>query len=492
MKRFLLMLIILLLFAFASASADGSVVLKTSGEYHSFYANEFLISVPSDGLTDISVESLGTVLYAVPDVPVTEGENVWQWDGLAWQGEPLPRGEYDLTVRFRGDGESVTEVLPFPMGRPKQALLYVLPQSDTVYLGGHPNLLVQFEMTVPGKLVMELANVDSPDEPVARLRFATEGGTDRIHWNIKDERSKLLPPGRYTVRCYPSSAPSCVKAFELELIEGTAPVYEVKETGPIMPSRYAEDGEIWALMTAPAVVFSNGEGAGNPIYESPSVRSEKLGFVHGTGTALEVIHFTEDRQWAYVGAWSLTGGKYIEGYVPASGLTVVLPAQDYGLLVDKQTQTLTLFDHGKRAGTVRVSTGLQVSRETVDQETQAGSYLTVSRLADFSNGGFSYDYPIRYNGANLIHSLGFKGKNGKRDYSIETALLGQRASHGCIRVEHFTDGSPLNAWWLWTHLRWNTRVIILDNPADRAESWRTYGNGREDMPYTGTGTNSWD
>ena len=58
-------------------------------------------------------------------------------------------------------------------------------------------------------------------------------------------------------------------------------------------------------------------------------------------------------------------------------------------------------------------------------------------------------------------------------------------------MERDTEGG-VNAWWMWTHLRWSTRVIVMDDPQVRAAYYAEYGVDRADMPYTGAGTNSWD
>ena len=171
-----------------------------------------------------------------------------------------------------------------------------------------------------------------------------------------------------------------------------------------------------------------------------------------------------------------------------SSLKVVTPAQDYGLLVDKQTQTLSVFADGVRVATLKVSTGDPALRF----DTEAGSYLTCYRLAAFNTGRYRYEYPIRINGGTLIHSVGWVNEDGVHSFVKENLELGSKASHGCIRVERTTEGG-CNAWWLWTHLRWNTRVIVMDDPAQRAAYNAANGiTNRDDMPYTGTGTNGWD
>ena len=48
------------------------------------------------------------------------------------------------------------------------------------------------------------------------------------------------------------------------------------------------------------------------------------------------------------------------------------------------------------------------------------------------------------------------------DFSAQAAQLGQRASEGCVRVDWRTDEDHgVNAYWLWTHLPYRTKVLVL-------------------------------
>ena len=59
---------------------------------------------------------------------------------------------------------------------------------------------------------------------------------------------------------------------------------------------------------------------------------------------------------------------------------------------------------------------------------------------------------------------GFTRDGRGRDYSRNLPLLGQKASHGCVRVSPFvSEDSPVNMYWLWLRLPYHTRVIILDD-----------------------------
>ena len=45
--------------------------------------------------------------------------------------------------------------------------------------------------------------------------------------------------------------------------------------------------------------------------------------------------------------------------------------------------------------------------------------------------------------------------------------MGTKASHGCVRIQNRPDENGLNAYWLWTHLPYHTKVLILDDPDAR-------------------------
>ena len=97
----------------------------------------------------------------------------------------------------------------------------------------------------------------------------------------------------------------------------------------------------------------------------------------------------------------------------------------------------------------------------------AGKSLLVTALCRiFAQDGLRYDYPLRYQGGNIIHSTGFvripHTSWSVKDYSKNLPLLGSKASHGCVRVSPFAGADcPINSYWLWTHLPYHTRVIIL-------------------------------
>ena len=153
-------------------------------------------------------------------------------------------------------------------------------------------------------------------------------------------------------------------------------------------------------------------------------------------------------------------------------LKVVYPQTDFGLLVDKQKQTLTVFYRGEKLDTLRVSTGLP-EKKHLEQETAAGVFLTGYHRVDFSTNGKKFDYVIQYDGGNMMHQIPYRWGTNKKDFSVGRDVLGQKASHACIRVQAEPGESGINAYWLWTHLPYHTRIIILDDPEERHATYET-------------------
>ena len=160
--------------------------------------------------------------------------------------------------------------------------------------------------------------------------------------------------------------------------------------------------------------------------------------------------------WVKIGAWVQQGGYYREGYVKKDMLQVIRPNTSYGAVLDKKAQTMTVYADGHPIGTMAVSTGY-TDGENRRADTHSGVYLLGTRMKDFRREGFVYRYPIRIDGPNLIHSVGYQEHNRVKDYSEQIATLGQNVSHGCVRMD---IRGEINAWWVWTHMGKDCKIII--------------------------------
>lgn len=460
------------------------VAIRHEGSIVGFSENTMVLTAPSNGTATIQI-MYGDELYRSLDgIAVQAGENTIIWDGLAVYGERLVDGDYTLEASFYDAEGSVSQATAkVKAARCKQALLFALPSSDFLYLDGEDTWFVELQLVRSGNYTLEIYAADDLSQPLlTRKRSASSSDVFKYYWDGTINQKKAAP-GSYVLRFYATDNPAYVHEVSLTIQEGASPQIPLALTGSVMPSAGMSDDELWNLMMQPSAVTTQGQTAHQTVYSKPDKKSDKLGTLHGQSQGVEIIEIRTDG-WVRIGAWNHETGSYIEGYVPSSCLKMVQPNTHYGILIDKQTQTLTLFCEGERVDTISISTGLVTATRMI-RETAAGSFLTVDRIAAFSDSGYKYDYCIRYDGGNLMHQLGYKAKNSHRDFSVQTEQLGQKASHGCIRLPKFTDGEHINAYYLYTTLPYHTRIIMLDDPEQRTQDAADVGIVVEDViaPY---------
>lgn len=449
MRRIVLLVCCLLLLAL-TGQAEGLRV-KTDSDIIGYAENRLLISAPSAGRITLTVSNRDIVLRTlIFDVPA--GESDFVWDGLgAWE-ERIMDGTYTLTAVLNGE----TFSSPVTVGRCRQALLYAFPLQDTIHTNDENHWYAELGLVRGGTVVMEVRQ--SGTLITKRTREVSDDTPYRFAWTGKNGDSDL-PEGMYTLIFYAENNPERNVSFDVTILNDTSPILPVEATGPIIPERGDSDETIWAMMQAPAVIVSvGGATAHQNIYAEPSKKSTVLGTLHNVSQCVEVLALEGD--WVRIAAWNHEDGSYTEGYVQRARLSRVVPDDQYGVLVDKQTQTLTVYEYGKPIAVIPVSTGLADATHPF-RETAAGSFLTETRIGNFAQSGYRYRYVIRYDGGNLLHSIGYKLINSRMDFTEQLPKLGQKASHGCIRLPCGDTGLP-NAYWLYTHLPPRTRILIIE------------------------------
>ena len=196
--------------------------------------------------------------------------------------------------------------------------------------------------------------------------------------------------------------------------------------------------------------------------DGKKVNNDKLGgFINGASAAVHVLGEDED-------GWTLIEGldyynRVIRGYVRTRLLKTVTPNEKYGIIIDKLTQRLYVFIDGKLWDSCLVSTGLPNDEQPFN-ETAAGEYLICSWVGDFNSEGMICATALRFNGGDMIHEVPHNiNYDGSKNYKRWEALLGQKASHGCIRTQKEPTDKGLNARWLWDNLKKGTKVVIWDD-----------------------------
>ncbi len=227
----------------------------------------------------------------------------------------------------------------------------------------------------------------------------------------------------------------------------------------------------WELLMKPITVLDVDQRESVYPLVTPNgerVNEDKLGgFINGASAAVHVLGEDED-------GWTLIEGldyynRLIRGYVKTSLLKEVTPNNKYGIIIDKLTQRLYVYIDGKLWSSVAVSTGLPNDEQPYN-ETAAGEYLICSWVGGFDSEGMYCDLAIRFNGGDMIHEVPHNVRaDGSKSYSRWEALLGQRASHGCVRTARIKSPEGLNAQWLWDNLKMNTKVLVWDDRGRKME-----------------------
>lgn len=424
---------------------------------------EITVVSPAAGQVTLSLYDLLRNPWYRIEATVRPGENRIPWDGLGYYGERMMAGPYQFIAILEGeDGRQERATADFEINGTTPTLVYALPSSDTLYLDRSERWFAECYVSSRCLVVMEV--LDSAGEVAfsKEMTLSDPEGTP-VRWAGSVTEKQKIAPGQYTVRMWSKLNPDYRAEFPLTVAEKKTAVPEVGVTGPIIPERGMTDEEIWAIMRKPSVVIAgNGTFRRFDLYREPNRDSRAVGSLRCATQALEVLE-TEGK-WARVRAWNHADGQEVTGYLPLKMLTVCEPSGHYGVLIDKREQTLTVYEDGRPVGTVPVSTGLVVERNHY-RETPAGAFLTDVHIgASFAQDGYRYEYPLKYDAGNMIHGAGYVRTGRVRDYSETLPLLGQKASHGCTRVSPFVTGdNPINMYWLWIHLPYHTRVIVLDD-----------------------------
>ena len=383
-----------------SAFSDSLFEIKRIGNIHSYENNAFVIRSETAGELTISIHD-DVCVYRTLTEKITSGETRIEWDGCAYNKEKLYEKTYTITGVLTDDSGRVhTTSFQSPVEYPGQYLQYALPSSENLYLDTPEQWFIEFKTVKTGTVIITLSEYDSPEEPLYRYKISATGGKiTRKDFN-SFSRERKPETGKYIMSVFEASRPENIYEYSLNVLPERPDAPSVSTTGEIMPERGMTEEQIWELMMKPSVVVDIDFFKHQNVYEKQDTGSKSLGTLHGQTQGLKVISI--DGAWAFIGAWNHEAGEYIEGWVPCDKLKTEKPSAEYGLLVDKQLQTLTVYYQGKILDTVFVSTG-RAEKNSLYQETSAGCYLTGYHRVNFSMNGKKYDYVIQYDGGNLIH-----------------------------------------------------------------------------------------
>lgn len=222
----------------------------------------------------------------------------------------------------------------------------------------------------------------------------------------------------------------------------------------------ATDEQLWAAITRKLTGVDVGENESAYIYDSVKDNRKKLGSVSGISQGLNVIVQRTDG-WSLVEAFRNEDGAFVRGYIRTNKLRTSEPNANYGLVIDKATQTLIVFKDGARVGSCKISTGLPTPKY-LHRETPAGEFIAVTRrgTTEYYGNGYS-KYTIRINGSYHLSEIPTTKKNGS-NFELLAGTLGNKATRGniCITHDASTDGG-INAEWIWNVTDENRRIKVL-------------------------------
>ena len=451
------------------------------------------------------------------NIAVSAGVNHMTWDGKDVSGEDIPAGDYLLSITL--GGQTVSQ--PLTVGEPSPRILS-LSVPQTLVSGEEWSLTIQ--VNEPGTLTISLKAADN-DAWATVLSREVPAGVSAGSWDGKIDGGPAAP-GEYAVQFSLTDATGFTgTAQRISLTvtpaavieEAAAPVPEpMQET--MIPSAHAPmDGEsnywtlpigefdeaaIWEVMIQPMTVISEKGKDQKEVYRlraTPDSTISKDNVVGEITYESQGVHILEtlDNGWTLVEAYNSSYGPdcasrrgygvtddLIQGYVKTSLLKTITPRTDYGLLIDKVEQRMYIFSNGKCIGSLLVSTGLNNAKQSWN-ETPSGEFVMISRMGGFPAGNLWCDYGMRVNGGCAIHEVPYIGNAdtpaANRDYSSTVKMLGQKASHGCIRVQKAANEQGQNIKWLWDNIKVNTKVLIWDDtgrfrPYPAADDYELYYN----------------
>ena len=237
------------------------------------------------------------------------------------------------------------------------------------------------------------------------------------------------------------------------------------------PMDITDEEAVWTMLTSPITYYDAAHNVQRKIYAGPSEDSRQIGVITGSSQGVRVIEEL-DNGWSLIETYSSTfhdnsvdaWNMLIQGYVKTSKLKTKKVDKKYHIVVDKLTQRLYLFGEGKLLTTLLVSTGL--SNETQPyNETRSGDFLYCSPSGGFWSDNMFAPLGMKFNDGDLLHEVPYVQRKGSKSkiYSTTEPFLGQRASHGCIRVQRKKNADGYNMQWIWDNRKDLGRIVVWED-----------------------------
>ncbi len=242
------------------------------------------------------------------------------------------------------------------------------------------------------------------------------------------------------------------------------------------PMDITDEAAVWNMLTAPMTVVDTGKKSGEKkqtyLYAEPDEDSKKIGVVTCESQGVRVLE-TLDSGWSLVECYSSSfhdtkveaWNLLVQGYIQSSYLKEVEPNTVFGLVVDKLTQRLYIFQDGHLLSTLLCSTGITMwngSKYQPYNETRSGEFLLMSKVGTLKSDALLCDMAIRFNAGDMIHEVPHvNNADGTPNYKKAEDKLGTKCSHGCIRIQRYRTPEGINMKWIWSQLKSGSKVKIV-------------------------------
>lgn len=426
-------------------------------------------TAPADAQVTVLDENGNTVLSLVSTAR----------GSLTWDGSGLTPGSYVLRLACGGE----TADHPVTVGDPAP-VVEVLEAPDAAVSGW----AARVTCSLPGTLTLK-----DEDGRVLTTQSATEG-ENLLVWDGRRDGT-WLPDGltELQLTLTDGTGYSSTAQWLEVMVDNPQPAHDAEPVAPddlsgvtcdhdvcywTLPMGETDPEKLWQVLTAPITVLSGDERKQVKVRREPdSACTDYVGEVTCESQGVHVV--SRGEEWTLIEAYSSSvegssvavWAKQFTGYVPTSLLKEVAVSQDIALVVDKLQQRLYVWREGALYATLLCSTGYPTGSAPYN-ETPAGEFITISWTGGFWSGNLYCDMAIRVNDGILLHevpcTITYDESGAEvRDYSRCTTYLGEKASHGCIRIQREKTPEGVNAQWLWENLprgsKAPAKVVIWDD-----------------------------
>ncbi len=271
----------------------------------------------------------------------------------------------------------------------------------------------------------------------------------------------------------PTATPVPVEEIVFTPSYGSAYPLTEKDEGTYWgtPMDITDEEAIWTMLTSPFTYYDATHKGQRKIYAEPDTDSRQIGVITGSSQAVRVIEKL-DNGWSLIETYSSTfhdnsvdaWNMLIQGYVKTSNLKTKEVNKKYHIVVDKLTQRLYLFGEGKLVTTLLVSTGLSNEKQPYN-ETRSGDFLYISATGGFWSDNMFAPMGMKFNDGDLLHEVPYvqRSNSNTKIYTTTEPFLGQRASHGCIRVQRKLNADGYNMKWIWDNRKDIGRIVVWED-----------------------------